>query len=96
MQVTSQGLDVAIVVENDGPGVAEEERDRIFEHFHRGADARAISGAGLGLGIAREVAARHGGDIMLDSTANPTRFIVRLPTVRTSGEADDQAARRDA
>jgi len=96
VQVTSQGLDVAIVVENDGPGVAEEERDRIFEHFHRGADARAISGAGLGLGIAREVAARHGGDIMLDSTANPTRFIVRLPTVRTSGEADDQAARRDA
>lgn len=49
-----------IMVEDNGPGIAEEDRERIFEHFHRGADARAISGAGLGLGIAREVARRHG------------------------------------
>lgn len=96
VRVTSQGSDLAIVIENDGPGIAEEDRDRIFEHFHRGADARAISGAGLGLGIAREVASRHGGDITLDSIANPTRFIVRLPTSRTSDETDDQAARREA
>ncbi len=72
---------VRILVENDGSGVAEEDRDRIFEHFHRGADARAISGAGLGLGIAREVAVRHGGALVLDSTAKPTRFVVRLPAI---------------
>ena len=71
--------ETAIVVENDGPGITEEDRDLIFEHFHRGADARAISGAGLGLGIAREVASRHGGLLILERTANPTRFAVRLP-----------------
>lgn len=86
VRVTARGSELAIVVENDGPGIAEEDRDRIFEHFHRGADARAISGAGLGLGIAREVAARHGGGITLDSTANPTRFVVRLPLARAGDE----------
>ncbi|MBX3222778.1 MAG: HAMP domain-containing histidine kinase [Labilithrix sp.] len=79
LRLTSTEARAGIIVENDGPGVAEEDRDRIFEHFHRGADARAISGAGLGLGIAREVAVRHGGELTLDSIANPTRFIVRLP-----------------
>jgi signal transduction histidine kinase len=74
----------SIEIENDGPGIQEEDRDRIFEHFHRGADAREISGAGLGLGIAREVALRHGGTITLESPVNPTRFVVRLPTARGS------------
>ncbi|MDF2691665.1 MAG: putative two-component sensor kinase [Labilithrix sp.] len=78
IHAASEGNEASIVIENEGPGIAEEDRDRIFEHFHRGADARAISGAGLGLGIAREVAVRHGGDLTLDSIANPTRFIVRL------------------
>lgn len=80
MRVTAEGTRTAIVVENDGPGIAEEDRERIFEHFHRGADARAISGAGLGLGIAREVATRHGGELTLDSIADPTRFVIRLPS----------------
>jgi signal transduction histidine kinase len=79
IRVTSERKVAAIIVENDGPGIAEEDRERIFEHFHRGADARAISGAGLGLGIAREVAVRHGGDLTLDSIAHPTRFVVRVP-----------------
>jgi two-component system OmpR family sensor kinase len=78
-RVDPDDAQVVLVVENDGPGIAEEDRERIFEHFHRGADARAISGAGLGLGIAREVALRHGGDLVLESTTTPTRFVVRLP-----------------
>lgn len=75
--------EAGIVVENQGPGITDEDRDRIFEHFHRGADARAISGAGLGLGIAREVALRHGGLLVLERPANPTRFVVRLPARAT-------------
>jgi two-component system, OmpR family, sensor kinase len=82
LETRSDGVNAEIVVEDDGPGIGEEDRDRIFEHFHRGADARAISGAGLGLGIAREIALRHGGDLRLDSNANPTRFVVKLPVVR--------------
>lgn len=70
-----------IEVEDDGPGVPEQDRPRIFEHFHRGAEARENSGAGLGLGIAREIARRHGGDIELESKAKPTRFVVKIPRV---------------
>lgn len=70
---------VLIAVEDDGRGIAPEDRERIFEHFYRGADAREISGAGLGLGIAREIAVRHGGDIVLESPIHPTRFVASLP-----------------
>lgn len=67
-----------IEVEDEGEGVPEEDRDRIFERFHRGARARLEPGAGLGLGIAREVARRHGGDVVMASPAKPTRFVIRL------------------
>ncbi|MEU9121900.1 HAMP domain-containing sensor histidine kinase [Streptomyces sp. NPDC048506] len=52
-------------VEDDGPGVPEGERERIFERFVRLDDARARDdgGAGLGLAIARDVAVRHGGSL---------------------------------
>ncbi|MBX3214585.1 MAG: HAMP domain-containing histidine kinase [Labilithrix sp.] len=67
-----------IEVEDDGPGVAVEDRAHLFEPFHRGATARQEPGAGLGLGIAREIARRHGGDVAMDSARSPTRFVVTL------------------
>ncbi|MBX3258801.1 MAG: HAMP domain-containing histidine kinase [Labilithrix sp.] len=67
-----------IEVEDDGPGVAVEDRGHLFEPFHRGATARQEPGAGLGLGIAREIARRHGGDLVMDSPGAPTRFVVTL------------------
>lgn len=68
------GRSVRIEVEDDGPGVPLEVRDRIFEPFVRGDADRERSGAGLGLAIAREVARRYGGDVLLDSASAPTRF----------------------
>jgi two-component system heavy metal sensor histidine kinase CusS len=84
VRITARAEDdrVRISVEDDGPGVPAEDRDRIFEPFHRGERSREDTGAGLGLGIAREVARRHGGDVFIDSERNPTRFVVRLPAVR--------------
>ena len=70
-----------IEVEDDGPGVCAEDRERIFEAFYLGAEARQAAGAGLGLGIAREVARRHGGDVVMESPASPTRFVVTLQAV---------------
>lgn len=70
---------IRIDVEDDGAGVSAGDRERVFEPFHRGEHAREVSGAGLGLGIAREIARRHGGDLELDSARSPTRFVVRLP-----------------
>jgi signal transduction histidine kinase len=65
-------------VSDDGPGVPDDERERIFERFVRLDDARSRDegGAGLGLAIARDVAVRHGGTL---SVVEGSRFVLRLP-----------------
>ncbi|PJJ04531.1 signal transduction histidine kinase [Streptomyces sp. 2333.5] len=76
--VAREGQDVALRVEDDGPGVPEGERERIFERFVRLDDARARDdgGAGLGLAIARDVAVRHGGSL---AVRTGSVFELRLP-----------------
>lgn len=55
-----------IEVSDSGPGVADADRERIFEPFFRSDGVRAdASGSGLGLSIAREIARAHGGDVVL-------------------------------
>ncbi|WP_410540249.1 sensor histidine kinase [Streptomyces sp. KL2] len=69
-------------VADDGAGVPEEERERIFERFVRLDDARSRDdgGAGLGLAIARDVAARHGGTLTAGRAAGGgALFTLRLP-----------------
>ncbi|WP_046494502.1 sensor histidine kinase [Streptomyces odonnellii] len=73
---------VVLAVTDDGAGVPEAERERIFERFVRLDEARGRDdgGAGLGLAIARDVAERHGGT--LTATRAPSggaRFELRLP-----------------
>ncbi|MCX5604524.1 HAMP domain-containing histidine kinase [Streptomyces phaeochromogenes] len=53
---------VRVEVLDRGPGIAEEDLDRVFDRFYRAPDARSLPGSGLGLSIVREVAAAHGGD----------------------------------
>ncbi len=68
-----------LLVEDDGPGIRPEHRDRVFNRFWRGADA-APGGSGLGLAIASWIAERHGGRIIVgDSTLGGASFDVRLP-----------------
>jgi signal transduction histidine kinase len=77
-----EGSDAVLRVDDDGPGVPEEDRDRVFERFTRLDDSRTRSsgGAGLGLAIAAGVIARHGGTIeCLTSAEGGARFEVRLP-----------------
>jgi signal transduction histidine kinase len=68
-------------VEDDGPGIPVEARERIFERFGRldGARARDRGGAGLGLAITREIVQRHGGTVAVEARS---RFVVRLPVAR--------------
>ncbi len=71
---------VRLTVDDDGPGVAPELRERLFEPFVRGR-ARG-DGHGLGLAIARAVARRHGGDVILEEGSGPlggARFTLWLP-----------------
>lgn len=73
---------VELAVSDDGPGVPEDERERIFERFVRLDDARSRDegGAGLGLAIARDVATRHGGTLTVESGS---RFVLRLPAAES-------------
>jgi signal transduction histidine kinase len=68
----------ALTVEDDGPGVAPDDRERVFERFTRGAHARE-GGFGLGLAIARELARRMGGDLRLAGGPPGARFVLTLP-----------------
>lgn len=68
-----------IVVEDDGPGVAEAERERIWEPFYRpaGHHEGGDGGVGLGLALVREIARQHGGTARLEAGS---RFVVDLDT----------------
>jgi two-component system, OmpR family, sensor kinase len=67
------------LVADDGPGVPEHERQRIFERFVRLDPSKP--GHGLGLAIARRIAQQHDGDLTCDSTPTGASFTLRLPTV---------------
>jgi two-component system, OmpR family, sensor histidine kinase KdpD len=71
----------AITVWNAGPPIAVGERDRIFERFYRGTEARRTTpGSGLGLYIARKIARAHGGDLaLLDERPDEVGFRLTLP-----------------
>jgi len=82
-----QGKEVLFSVEDDGPGVAEEEKERIFEPGVRGSAAAGEpeagrGGAGLGLSLARRLARAASGDVELGASTigQGARFVVRLPT----------------
>jgi two-component system, OmpR family, sensor histidine kinase MtrB len=71
---------VRIVVEDAGPGVSAAEKERIFERFARGTNARHRVGTGLGLALVAEHAHLHGGEAWVaDRPGGGSRFIVELP-----------------
>ncbi|WP_313632464.1 ATP-binding protein [Massilia timonae] len=73
---------VEIAVDDDGPGVPLDERDRIFDPFYRldRSRDRATGGFGLGLSIAHKAVALHGGTLRVESSPlGGARFVLRLP-----------------
>ena len=68
---------VEALVTDDGPGVPEDQRQRIFERFVRLDPSKP--GHGLGLAIARRIARQHHGDLTCDPTARGARFRLCLP-----------------
>jgi len=74
---------VELVVADDGPGVAPENRARIFDRFYRTDPVRNrhTSGTGLGLAIAASVAEAHGGTIDVTDGDPGARFVVSLPSM---------------
>lgn len=73
-----------LVVEDDGDGIPETEREMVFERFTRldPGRGRDEGGTGLGLAIARDVAVAHGGSISVTQEGGGARFVVDLPAAR--------------
>ena len=84
VRVTMSDGMAELTVDDDGPGIAPDQRELVFERFVRLDEGRARNdgGTGLGLAIVRAIARRHGGDAAItDSPLGGARVIVRLPTV---------------
>ena len=81
-RVYRDGGAAVIEVDDNGPGIPEAERERVFEPFQRGEPSRSreTGGAGLGLAVVRSVARAHGGDAALaNRDGGGLRACVRLP-----------------
>lgn len=81
-ELRESGNDIIIEIKDNGPGIPENERERIFERFYRLDDSRArdTGGTGLGLAIAKEAVLMHGGGIEItESEKGGSVFTVRLP-----------------
>lgn len=83
--------DGLLVVDDDGPGIAEADRPHVFERFWRSPEARALPGSGLGLAIVGQIVARHAGTVEVSaSPPGGARLAVRLPgTAVAPDEADE-------
>lgn len=81
-RVLREGGDAVLLVDDEGPGIAEDVLERMFTPFERGDAARdpSTGGVGLGLALARAIARAHGGDVRLSRLpAKGLRAHVRLP-----------------
>ncbi|MCW2879866.1 MAG: heavy metal sensor signal transduction histidine kinase [Sphaerisporangium sp.] len=76
--------EAVITVTDDGPGIPEADRERVFNRFTRldSARSRDEGGAGLGLAIVRETVRAHGGSVDLEDASPGLRAVVRLPLAR--------------
>jgi len=80
--VSDSPAETILLVEDDGPGVSESERERVFELFTRlGTPAEMPPGLGLGLPVSRSIVEQHGGTLVLTDTCRDTGacFEMRLP-----------------
>lgn len=72
------GVDAAVLeVEDTGPGIAAEERERVFDRFYR-SESASEGGSGLGLAIVRRIAERHRGRVELLDRASGSGLLVRV------------------
>ena len=79
---STTGQEAVLTVDDDGPGIAEADRDRIFERFTRLSEARSrdTGGAGLGLAVVKALVVELGGEITVErSPLGGARFTITLP-----------------
>ena len=70
----------ALLVADQGTGIADEDLPHVFDRFYRSPDSRTMPGSGLGLSIVRQVAERHGGSVVAArADGGGAAFWLRLP-----------------
>ncbi|MEV4530168.1 HAMP domain-containing sensor histidine kinase [Streptosporangium sp. NPDC049304] len=81
VELRTEGADAVLTVTDDGPGIPEADRERVFDRFTRldSSRSRDEGGAGLGLAIVRETVHAHGGAVHLEDASPGLRAVVRLP-----------------
>jgi signal transduction histidine kinase len=82
LELHEVGGHVLLTIDDDGPGIAPSDRERLFERFERLEEARDrnTGGTGLGLSIVREIAHAHGGEVTVtEAPTGGARFEVTLP-----------------
>lgn len=81
LRLKTKGKMAACLVEDSGPGVADDERHAIFSPFFqgKGVNKAVVKGSGLGLAISKEYAQNHGGTIRLLPSKQGAKFVVILP-----------------
>lgn len=84
IRVEHLGRSVRLVVEDDGPGVGDEDRTQIFRRFYRVERSRTTPGSGLGLSLASAVAHAHGADIRAEDAGPGLRIVVDFPALATN------------
>jgi signal transduction histidine kinase len=93
LAVRSDAANLIVDLIDTGIGINGDEQEKIFEKFYRAKDQRVekITGTGLGLALAREIARLHGGDITVQSELNKgSTFTLTLPS--TSAQPSAKAA----
>jgi signal transduction histidine kinase len=78
-RVSRDGSDVVVRVDDDGPGLDPESRERAFEPFYRGAKERGQAGHGVGLALIAHVVSAHGGTARFLDGDGGARLELRLP-----------------
>ena len=87
--------EIAIAVEDRGPGVRQSERRHIFEPFYRGEShpVDGVAGSGLGLALVRPIVEGHGGTVTVESNdGGGARFTIRIPTAENGGGEEAPAS----
>ena len=80
LRLTNTSAGPLLTVDDSGPGIPPDERERVFERFVRGAAAAEATGSGLGLAIVQSIARRHGASVTLsDAPLGGLRVAVQWP-----------------
>ncbi len=93
LSLDANDVDVRIQIDDDGPGVAPDDRERIFLPYVRGEHPGDRPGLGLGLSIAKRLVERSGGTLTVgDAPAGGARFTIHFPAVVVGSVGPEEAS----